>query len=301
MRKIRLGSRSSRLALAQAEYLQARLRAAFPEVEFDIVRISTQGDRNRLVSMGELPGVGFFVKEIESALAAGEADIAVHSLKDVPVELPPEFILAAVPEREDTRDVLISRGRKLDQLPVGAVVGSDSLRRSFQIRARRPDVEVRSIRGNIETRIKAVEEGRVDAVILAAAGLHRLGLETRIDEYLPLTEFLPPPGQAALGIEVRKNDDFSRETAGAVNHPPTCLAVTAERSFLRRLGGGCRAPIAALGTVEGDVLTLRGMVADEAGRNIISRSLSGTASAAEAVGEALAEMILEAGANKYIN
>jgi hydroxymethylbilane synthase len=276
MRKIRLGSRSSRLALAQAEYLQARLRAAFPEVEFDIVRISTQGDRNRLVSMGELPGVGFFVKEIESALAAGEADIAVHSLKDVPVELPPEFILAAVPEREDTRDVLISRGRKLDQLPVGAVVGSDSLRRSFQIRARRPDVEVRSIRGNIETRIKAVEEGRVDAVILAAAGLHRLGLETRID-------------------------DFSRETAGAVNHPPTCLAVTAERSFLRRLGGGCRAPIAALGTVEGDVLTLRGMVADEAGRNIISRSLSGTASAAEAVGEALAEMILEAGANKYIN
>ena len=299
-RLVRLGSRASRLALAQAEYIKARLGEKFPDKCFEIVKVSTHGDRNRAVSMGELPGVGFFVKEIEAALMAGEADIAVHSLKDVPAELPLEFTLAAVPEREDPRDVLVSRGQSLQELPAGATVGSDSLRRAFQIKARRPDVVVRSIRGNIETRIKAVEEGRVDAVILAAAGLHRLALTDRVTQYLPLTEFMPPPGQAALGVEVRRDDDSSIRIASAVDHRPTRLAVTAERSFLKRLGGGCRAPIAALGTVEGDVLTLRGMVADESGTKILSRSLSGSAAEAESIGKELAEEILAGGADKFL-
>ncbi|MDV2990335.1 MAG: hydroxymethylbilane synthase [Dehalogenimonas sp.] len=299
---IRIGSRASRLALVQAEYIKSRLQQAHPEVAFNIVKISTQGDLNRRVSMGELPGVGFFVKEIEAALMADEVDIAVHSLKDMPADVPPGLALTAVPEREDPRDALISRGHySLSELPPGAKIGSDSLRRAFQIKAVRPDIQVVSIRGNIETRIKAVDTGQVDAVILAAAGLIRLGWRDRINQYLSLEIFLPPPGQAALGIEIRSGDDRRAALTAAVNHAPTHQAVKAERAFLRRLGGGCRAPIAALGTVDGAVLTLRGTVADESGRTIITDQASGDVSAAEKVGIALAERLLSLGAAQFIN
>jgi hydroxymethylbilane synthase len=277
------------------------LQQTHPEVAFNIVKISTQGDLNRRVSMGELPGVGFFVKEIEAALMADEVDIAVHSLKDMPADVPPGLALTAVPEREDPRDALISGGLSLSELPAGAKIGSDSLRRAFQIKAVRPDIQVVSIRGNIETRIKAVDTGQVDAVILAAAGLIRLGWRDRINQYLSLETFLPPPGQAALGIEIRSGDDRSAALTAAVNHAPTHQAVKAERAFLRRLGGGCRAPIAALGTVDGAVLTLRGTVADESGRTIITDQASGDVSAAEKVGIALAERLLSLGAAQFIN
>ena len=240
-RLFRIGSRASRLALVQAQAVRAMLAAAHPEADFEIVKISTQGDQNRRVSLGRLPGVGFFVKELEFALLEGSIDIAVHSLKDMPVDVPLGLSLAAVSPRVDPRDVLISRGMTLKELPKGAKIGSDSLRRAFQLKAIRPDLEVSSIRGNIETRLKAVETGRFDGVVLA------------------------------------------------------------ERALLRRLGGGCRAPIAALGTVANGVLTLRGMVADEKGENILKESIAGSAAEAEELGEVLAENLLQMGADNFLS
>jgi len=301
MKKLfRIGSRASRLALVQAQAVRAMLSEAHPEAGFEIVRISTQGDQNRRVSLGRLPGVGFFVKELEVALLDGSIDIAVHSLKDMPVDVPPGLYLAAISRREDPRDVLVTRGLTLSELPEGAKIGSDSLRRAFQLKAVRPDIEVSSIRGNIETRLKAVETGRFDGVILAAAGLIRLGWEDSITQLLPLDDFLPPPGQAALGIEIRKDDDDTADIIAVLDDEPTHQAVLAERAFLRRLGGGCRAPIAALGTVENGILTLRGMVADEEGRQIIRESIAGDAAEAGELGEALAGKVLQKGAAGFL-
>ena len=274
---------------------------ANPEADFEIIRVSTRGDRNRRVSLGRLPGVGFFVKELEAALLEDGIDIAVHSLKDMPVDVPPGLRLAAVSQRVDPRDVLISRGLKLDELPAGARIGSDSLRRAFQVKAARPDLEVSSVRGNIDTRLKAVESGRFDGVILAAAAMIRLGCQDRISQYLPLEHFLPPPGQAALGIEIRAADQESAKIVAALDHPPTHRSVIAERAFLKRLGGGCRAPIAALGTVENGRLELKGMISDGSGGKILRSSLSGSAATAEEVGRALAEKLLKMGADKFIS
>jgi hydroxymethylbilane synthase len=301
MKKLfRIGSRASRLALVQAQAIKAMLSEAHPEAEFEIVKISTIGDQNRRVSLGRLPGVGFFVKELEVALLEDRVDIAVHSLKDMPAEVPLGLCLAAVPERVDARDVLISQGKALKELPKGAKIGSDSLRRAFQIKAVRPDIEVSTIRGNIETRLKAVETGRFDGVMLAAAGLIRLGWADRITQLLPLDDFLPPPGQAALGIEIRKDDADTARIVATLDDPATHQSVLAERAFLRRLGGGCRAPIAALGTVENGILTLRGMVADEKGENIFKEAVAGKAAEAEDLGNALAETLLKMGAAKFL-
>lgn len=300
-RIFKIGSRASRLALAQAESVKKILETAHPGEKFEIIKISTQGDLNRRVSMGELPGVGFFVKEIEAALLTEEIDIAVHSLKDMPVGIPDALELASVVERADPRDVLITRGETLAELHHGARIGTDSLRRAFQVKAVRPDLKVQSIRGNVETRMDGVAAGNCDGVLLAAAGLVRLGLEHRITEYLPLDYFLPPPGQAALGIEIRNDDSESSLLVKTIDHLPTYQAVTAERAMLKRLGGGCRAPIAALGEVESNgTLTLRGMIADHNGQRIIRADIKGPAVDCGELGKSLAETLLERGANQFI-
>lgn len=297
---VRIGSRGSRLAVVQAESVLAQLKKAGRGAGFSLVKITTQGDRNRRTSLVRMPGVGVFVKELEAALLDGRIDIAVHSLKDMPVDVPQGLRLAAVTARVDPRDVLVSNGLKIAELASGSRIGSDSLRRAFQLKAYSPDLKVCSVRGNIDSRLRAVSSGRLDGVIVAAAALIRLGWRDRITEYLPLEYFLPPPGQGALGIEIRSADETAAGMVAALNHRPTEQSVAAERAFLKALGGGCRAPIAALGTVEGDSLKLQGMVADASGQNILHTRVSGSAQSPEQVGERLAEKLLKMGADKFI-
>ena len=298
--RVVIGSRGSRLALVQAEGVLSQLEKRHTKLNFTLMKIATYGDRHRTTPLGQMPGIGVFVKELEAALLDGRIDIAVHSLKDMPTETPDGLRLAAVMERADPRDVLVTNGPKLDELPPGARIGSDSLRRAAQIKIRRPDLEVCSIRGNIDTRLKAVASGQFDGVILAAAGLIRLGLKDVISEYLPLEHFLPPPGQGALGIEIRSDDGPVAELVGCLNHRPSHQSVIAERAFLSTLGGGCRAPIAALATITGGRLKLRGMVADAGGQHILNGSAEDSADAAEQLGVQLAQKLLKMGASKFI-
>ena len=289
-----IGSRGSKLAVIQAKMVEASLRRAFPGLEVSFKTVTTTGDRDRNRSLDEVGGQGVFVKELEQALTSGEIDLAVHSLKDVPTELGTGLKLSATLPREDPRDVLVSRsGLKLALLPMGSWVGTDSRRRAAQLKAVRPDVATRPIRGNIDTRLRKVRMGEVDGVILAAAALLRLGWPDRITEFLPVDSFLPAVGQGAVAVEIRSDDKMTDRITSSVNDLSTWQAVLAERAFMRTLGGGCRAPIAALATVADGYLTIDGMVASMDYATIVRDRNAGPAEQAEAIGAELARMALD--------
>ncbi len=299
-RKLIVGSRGSRLALIQSESVAAKIRALNPYLEVGTSKIVTTGDRNRHIQLDHFADIGVFVKELEAALIDGQIDLAVHSLKDMPTQIPQGLYLAAVTERFDPRDVLVSRAGRLDELAPGSKIGTGSLRRTVQMAAYHPDLKTCGIRGNIDTRLRKVSGGEFDGVILAAAAMVRLGWEAKISEYLSLEHFLPAVGQGALGIEMRLGDEEMAELVSQINHRPTWQSVTAERAFLSALGGGCRAPIAALGTVVNNILRLEGMVADVTGKKILRASEKGSTMNPEEVGIGLAQKMLSMGATKFI-
>ncbi len=295
-RKLIIGSRGSKLAVLQARMVETALKAAFPDIQIEFKTITTTGDRDRTRSLDEVGGQGIFVKELEHALVAEKIDLAVHSLKDVPTELGPGLSLAAVLPREDPRDVLVSSsGLNMAQLPGGSRLGTDSRRRAAQLKAIRPDLIPCPIRGNIDTRLRKVKNGEVNGAILAAAALLRLGLADRIAEFLPVDLFLPAVGQGAIAVEVRGQDAISVQAASAINHVSTMQSVKAERAFMRALGGGCRAPIAALAIVSDGRIAVEGMVASMDYSRIVRDRNSGPANDAEAAGRELARRILGRG------
>ncbi len=298
--RIVAGSRGSRLALIQAEAVAAKIREINPRIEVNISKVVTKGDRNRHIQLDHMEGIGVFVKELEEALLDGRIDLAVHSLKDMPTEVPKGLYLAAVTRRLDPRDVLVSRGEGLAGLTPGSRIGTGSLRRAVQLAVYYPDLEVCSVRGNVDTRMRKVADGELDGVILAAAAMQRLGWEDKINEYLPLEHFLPAVGQGALVIETRLGDEELTELISPINHQPTWQSITAERAFLSALGGGCRAPIAALGTVNGTALRLEGMVASVRGRKIVRATEEGSTRTPEKVGVNLAHKLLAMGASQFI-
>lgn len=298
--KIIVGSRGSKLALIQAEFVVAKIRETNPDIEVGISHIVTKGDRNRHIQLAHMSGIGVFVKELEEALLDGRIDLAVHSLKDMPTQIPFGLHLAAVTERLDPRDVLVSRGERLVELAPGAKIGTGSLRRAVQLNACRPDLETCGIRGNVDTRLRKVADGEFDGVILAAAAMKRLGCEDRVSEYLSTEHFLPAVGQGTLAIETRLDDKEVTKIVIPLNHLPTWQSITAERAFLNALGGGCRAPIAALGEVNGTSLRLEGMVADVRKGKILHSSEEGIATAPEELGVKLAQKLLDMGAEEYL-
>jgi hydroxymethylbilane synthase len=299
-KRIVVGSRGSKLAIIQSQLVIAELAETHPHLQFELLTITTTGDRKKHASLEELGGEGVFVKELEDALSAGRVDLAVHSLKDMPTETPEGFRLAAVTERGDPRDALVSSSGKLAELPPGARVGTGSQRRAVQLLAQRSDLDVRPLRGNVDTRLSKVSSGELDAIVLAAAGLVRLGLESVITEYLPPEAFVPAVGQGALGIEIRVEDDETAELVGRANHEATWLGVTSERAFLESLGGGCRVPIGALATVEDSRLHLVGMVANPVGGEILHAEVEGNALAPEEVGSQLAQRMMGLGAARLL-
>jgi len=300
-RTIRIGTRGSRLALRQTDAVVAALRQRFPDRRFEVRTLRTTGDRQTQEPLDQIGGVGVFVKELESALLAGEIDMAVHSLKDVPTGLPEGLIIAAVPGREDPRDALVSRnGAKLADLPPGTRVGTGSARRACQLRALRRDITVAGIRGNVDTRLRKVEAGEVDAVVMAAAALARMGWLDKAAEVLSFDLMLPAPGQGALAVEIRSDDEAIRQMAAAIDDGDYHQAVTAERAFLARLGGGCSVPIAALGEIDGGRLRLQGLVGDREGIRILRADLEGPAADVEALGVRLAEKLLAEGAGELL-
>jgi hydroxymethylbilane synthase len=298
---IRLGSRGSKLALWQAEFIQFEIeRKTGRKVE--ITRIKTTGDMILDVPLAKVGGKGLFVKEIEEALLSGGIDLAVHSMKDVPTDLPDRLAIVAITGREDPRDAFLSvKYRKFEELPRGAKLGTSSLRRQTQLLGLRPDLSVETLRGNLDTRIRKMEEGRYDAIILAAAGLRRLGWEAKITEYIPEEMSLPAIGQGALGIEVRVDDPDTREAVSFLNDRDTAFAVRAERGFLKRLEGGCQVPIASYGRTEGDSIFLKGMVGRPDGSEIIRGSARGSTEDPEALGVGLAEQLLARGAKEILD
>lgn len=296
---IKIGSRGSRLALWQAEWVRNQLLAKRCKVE--IQRIRTTGDKILDVPLAKVGGKGLFVKEIEEALMRGEIDIAVHSMKDLPGRLPEALHLAAIPKREDPRDAFISLGGiALSDLREGATVGTSSLRRQSQLWAIRPDLKIVSLRGNLDTRLRKLREGQFDAILLAAAGLHRLGWGKQITEYLAPERFLPAIGQGALGIESRREDPEINTIISFLNHPETASAVAAERAMLSRLEGGCQVPIGGHATLSGAQMTLEGVVASLDGKEVIRESRTETASEADRLGAAVAESLLAKGADRIL-
>ena len=310
-RTLVIGTRGSQLAVWQAEHVAARLGETFPGVSVRLERIRTTGDRILDVPLAQVGGKALFVKEIEEALLAGRVDLAVHSMKDVPTDLPAGLAIAAIPPREDPADVLISRtGRRLADLPRGARVGTSSLRRQAQLLHHRPDLLIVGLRGNLDTRIRKLGTEGLDAIVLAAAGVKRLGLERLVTEVLASEIILSASGQGALGIEIRVPSAEADEPRTASREPrgptvaeivrtlddrETHLAVRAERAMLRRLGGGCQVPIAALAGVEGDTIHLRGLIASTNGATLVRGERHGVRAQPEAVGRALAEDLLDRG------
>lgn len=298
---IRLGSRGSKLALWQAGFIRSEIEENSGR-KVQIVKIKTTGDMILDVPLARVGGKGLFVKEIEEALLAGSIDLAVHSMKDVPTDLPGGLEIVAITRREDPRDAFLSVNCKnLEELPRGAKVGTSSLRRQTQLLAFRPDLSVETLRGNLDTRIRKMEEGLFDAIILAAAGIRRLGWEAKITQYISEEVSLPAIGQGALGIEIRSDDPYTREAVSFLNDRDTALAVRAERGFLKRLEGGCQVPIASHGRTEGNGIFLRGMVGRPDGSEIVRGSARGSVSDPEALGVALAEQLLARGAKEILD
>ncbi|MCP2015136.1 hydroxymethylbilane synthase [Deinococcus sp. HSC-46F16] len=305
MRTVTVGTRGSTLALAQTRWVVARLKEEWPETDFRIQTISTQGDRNRgsLEAMAQKGNRGFWVKEIEEALLGSRIDIAVHSLKDLPTEQPEGLEVSSIPKRVDARDVLIGKEgmKRLADLPEGARVGTSSIRRKAFLRAYRPDLQVIDLRGNIDTRLAALGTPDYDAIILAAAGLIRTEMRHRIDEFVEPDLLLPAPGQGALALETRADDDLTIEVAYAIHDHLTDDRVTAEREFLAGLGAGCMAPVGAHATVKGGVLTLEGWVGAVDGSKVIRATSSGDPAECADLGAELAADMLAQGAAALID
>jgi hydroxymethylbilane synthase len=300
-RRLRIGTRGSALALWQAEWVKSQLLAGQQELMVELVVIKTTGDKILDVPLAMVGGKGLFVKEIEEALLDGRADLAVHSVKDMPAELPEGLHLAAMPPREDPRDALISKnGAGLDKLSHGARVGTSSLRRAAQLLHLRPDLHIETLRGNVDTRLRKLKTEGLDAIVLAAAGLKRMELSRVISEYLEPERILPAVGQGALGIETRIADVFTNEIVASLIHQQTVITVRAERAFLKRLEGGCQVPIGAYATKEDETLILTGMVADLQGVRLIRKEMRGDARQPEVVGESLAEVVLESGGREIL-
>ncbi len=300
-RPVRIGTRGSPLALTQTRWVEARLLEQHPGLVTELVIIKTTGDQLKDVPLAQVGGKGLFIKEIEEALLAGEVDLAIHSLKDMPAEMPPGCVLGAVPPREDCRDAFISqRYASLMEIPAGGRVGTGSLRRKVQVLHRRPDLEVVHLRGNVDTRLRKLETEGLDAIILAAAGLKRLGLGHIPRGYLAATEMLPAIGQGALGLEVRAGDQEMLDLLAPLNHVPTQVAVTAERAFLARLEGGCLVPVAALGSLADGVLSLEALISDLEGKQVLQDRLTGPPKEAASMGRLLAEMLLDRGGREIL-
>ncbi|HSD50250.1 MAG TPA: hydroxymethylbilane synthase [Candidatus Methylomirabilis sp.] len=296
-----IGTRGSPLALWQANHVADRLRAVYSDLTVRLEAIKTTGDKILDVPLAKVGGKALFVKEIEEALLERRVDLAVHSMKDVPTELPHGLTIGAVSEREDPHDVLITRtGARFKDLPSHARVGTSSLRRQAQLLHHRPDLQIVGLRGNLDTRIRKLATEGLDAIVVAAAGVKRLGLMDRITQFLPPDISLPAIGQGALGIEVRQGDATATARVVGLDHPDTHVAVLAERAFLRRLGGGCQVPFAAHARILNDQVILRGLVATPDGKEMIAGEHQGHRTAGEAVGTALAEDLLSRGAGEII-
>jgi len=299
--KLRIATRKSPLALWQAEHVAAVLRRIHPGLEVELAAMSTRGDKILDTPLAKIGGKGLFVKELEQGMMDGSADLAVHSMKDVPVELPEGLHLAVIMEREDPRDAFVSNNHAdVGALPQGAVVGTASLRRECQLRERRPDLRIETLRGNVNTRLGRLDEGRFDAIILASAGLKRLGFEQRIRTILPPEQSLPSIGQGALGIECRSDDARVNELIAPLNDPDTAVCLTAERALNRRLEGGCQVPIAGYAVLEGEEVYLRGLVGEPDGSRVIRAEGRAPAAEAEALGIRIAEELLANGAEPIL-
>ena len=295
--RIRIATRESPLALWQANFVKSRLEALHPGLQVDLVGMTTEGDRILGVPLAKIGGKGLFIKELEQAMMDGRADIAVHSMKDVPMQLPDGFAIAAICEREDPRDAFVSNTIAcLSDLPEGARVGTSSLRRQCQLRGWRMDLDIRDLRGNVNTRLAKLDRGDFDAIILAAAGLIRLGMGDRIRESIDPLQCLPAVGQGAVGIEVRDGDAAIRELLAPLHHEATALCVRAERAMNRRLEGGCQVPIAGHARLHDGMLTVHALVGSVDGSRQIEETRTGPASDPEALGLAVAERLLADGA-----
>ncbi|MBW1800610.1 MAG: hydroxymethylbilane synthase [Deltaproteobacteria bacterium] len=299
---IRIGTRGSKLALAQSQWVKHRIEARHPDVEVTLIKIKTRGDKILDSPLSRIGGKGLFVKEIEDGLLRKDVDVAVHSMKDVPAELPQGLHLSVFPKREDPRDAFVSiHYRKIDHLPEGASVGTGSLRRSAQLLSKRPDLRVVPLRGNVDTRLKKLESEELQAIILAAAGLNRLGLSHKISRILSPDDMLPAIGQGALGLETRIDDPLLLERLRFLNHPQTELTVRAERAFLKELEGGCQVPIAGYARNHGADLTLRGLIAELDGSRVIFDEIQGSSDHPEEMGTALAKRLLSSGADEILS
>ncbi len=299
--RLRIATRKSLLALWQAEYVKAELEKHHPGLVIELVPLTSRGDKILDVPLAKVGGKGLFVKELEQALLAGNADIAVHSMKDVPMEFPEGLGLPVICPREDARDAFVSnRYNSLDEVPAGAVIGTSSLRRQCQLLSRRPDLQVKFLRGNVQTRLQKLDDGEYDAIILAAAGLIRLGLKERIRAYIAPEQCLPAGGQGAVGIECRINDAETIELIKPLHHLVTAEQVIAERAMNRRLQGGCQVPIACYAIHRDNQLWLRGLVGAPDGSQMLFDEISGPVGDAEKMGVELAERLLAAGADKIL-
>jgi len=318
-KKIIIGTRGSKLALWQAEWVKSKLQKLYPDLVIELNKIKTTGDKILDVPLAKIGGKGLFVKEIEEALLRHDVDIAVHSMKDVPTEFPENLHLSVICKREDPRDAFLSKIKnskfkipKLKSLPRGAIVGTSSLRRSCQLLHIRPDIKIKQLRGNLDTRVRKLDEGQFEAIIVAAAGVKRLRLKKRITEILPVDVSLPAIGQGAVGIECRIDDAFINNLVAPLNHPETSVCVKAERAFLKRLEGGCQVPIAAHATIKQkkkiskyeirySQLMMDGLVGSIAGDRIIKMHIEGSIDEAESIGIQLAEYVLSRGAKEILD
>jgi hydroxymethylbilane synthase len=299
--KLVIASRESALAMWQAEHIRDRLRALYPETDVSILGMTTQGDQILNVTLSKIGGKGLFVKELEVALEEGRADIAVHSLKDVPMHLPEGFMLACIGEREDPRDAFVSNNfANLEALPPGSVVGTSSLRRESQLRVRFPHLKIEPLRGNVQTRLRKLDEGQYAAIILAAAGLKRLGLGERIRALISSDDSLPAVGQGALGIECRADRADLAALLQPIHHPDTAACVLAERAMSRALAGSCQVPLGGFAEVQGGQLRMRGFVASPDGKRMLRAEQSGSLSDPEALGNAVAQELLRQGAGEIL-
>lgn len=299
---VRIGTRGSQLALWQANWVKAALERSDPSLSVELTVIRTRGDKIVDVPLAKVGGKGLFVKEIEDAILQRRVDLAVHSMKDMPAEIPEGLCIGAVPEREDPRDVLVSRKNlPLAQLPERARVGTSSLRRAAQLRLARPDLDILPLRGNLDTRLKKLTSENLDAVVLAAAGIRRMGFQDRVTEYLNEEVMLPAVGQGALCIETRTEDPFIGPLVAALDDAATHTVVAGERAFLQRLEGGCQVPIAGHGSVDNSGFSLTGLVADVEGTRVVRHRLRGPAETSERIGRQLAETLLSRGADEILS
>jgi hydroxymethylbilane synthase len=302
MRVIRIATRKSALALWQAHYVKAQLEIHHPGLQVELVPMSTQGDKILDTPLAKIGGKGLFIKELEIAMLEGRADIAVHSMKDVPVDFPAEFGLHAICERENPYDAFVSnRFARIEDLPLQAVVGTSSLRRQCQLRKLRPDLHIKDLRGNVNTRLAKLDEGLYDAIILASAGLIRLDMQERITQHIPAELSLPAVGQGAVGIECRNDDHQLIALLAVLNHAETALRVKAERAMNARLQGGCQVPIGSFAEIDGATLTLRGLVGSPDGTIMLHAQASGHSDQAEHLGQQVAESLLAQGAGKILS